>query len=120
MNKCIVCEKNLGNTYSLRIKKEGNYFHTCSYNCNCNVEEKMGNDYWMYVVNKTDFIKPNIKEVIKEVDVYDFDNENFDMDNIMDADRYDRMYEIYLENKRIDTIMDDSVSDTSSNYSDDY
>ena len=56
MNTCFVCEKNLGNTYSLRLKKEGNYFHTCSYNCNCKMEDKMGDDYWLYVVNKTDFI----------------------------------------------------------------
>ena len=59
MNKCIICEKNLGNTYSLKIKKDNTYFHTCSYNCNCKVEEKLGDDYWFYVTNKTDFIKYN-------------------------------------------------------------
>ena len=120
MNKCIICEKNLGNTYSIRIKKEGNYFHTCSHNCNCKMEDKMGDDYWLYVVNKTDFIKPNIKENIIDENIYDFENENINYDEILDGDRYDRMYEIYIENKRIDDILD-NMSDNSSDYSaDDY
>ena len=79
----------------------------------------MGDDYWLYVVNKTDFIKPNIKENIIDENIYDFENENINFDKILDGDRYDRMYEIYIENKRIDAILDD-MSDNSSDYSDDY
>ena len=42
-------------------------------------------------------------------------------DIILDPERYESQYEIYLENKRIDEILDD-YSDKSSNYSeeDDY
>ena len=39
---------------------------------------------------------------------------------IMDGDRYDRMYDIYLENKRIDEIMDSESVDDVSDVSDDY
>ena len=120
MNKCIICEKNLGNTYSLKIKKDNTYFHTCSYNCNCKVEEKLGDDYWFYVTNKTDFIKPNVIEKVEDIDIYDFRNKDYDNDMILDGDRYDRMYEIYLENKRIDEIMEEGSNDDMSDISDDY
>ena len=54
------------------------YFHTCSYNCNCKVEEKLGEDYWFYVTNKTDFIKPNVIEKVEDIDIYDFRNKDYD------------------------------------------
>ena len=39
---------------------------------------------------------------------------------LMDGERYERMYKIYLENKKIDEILDASESDSNSDYSDDY
>ena len=116
-NTCCVCEKNLGNTYSLKIIKESKTSHTCSYNCNQRVCEIIGEDYWKYVMNKTDFIHPvmnvNKKELYKE---YTFSEHETDI--ILDPARYENQYEIYLENKRIDEIMD-NYSDKSSNYSED-
>ena len=61
MSKCFVCGKCLGNTYSLKIKKDDNYVHTCSYICNTKMEEKFGEDFWEYTINKTDFIVPGVE-----------------------------------------------------------
>ena len=58
MSKCFVCEKNLGKTYSIKIKKDNNYFHTCSYECNTKMKNKFGEDFWEHTINKTDFIVP--------------------------------------------------------------
>lgn len=127
MPKCFVCEKSLGNTYSLKLKKDGNCFHTCSYNCNMMMHEKFGSDFWEHTVNKTDFISPGFDKnnpfviVSKEKNndknifrLYDF--ENIDENEIMDGERYERQYKIYLENKAIDEIFE-NVSDVSSEYS---
>ena len=46
-NTCCVCEKNLGNTYSLKIVKEYKTSHTCSYNCNQKVCEIMLNKHYL-------------------------------------------------------------------------
>ena len=125
-NKCFVCENCLGNTFSLCLKKDNKKYYTCSYDCNMEMKEEFGEDYWDYVINKTDFITPlsspfinpfiikenqNINKSIFDSHLYDFtDDEQF-----IDIERYESQYEIYLENKRIDEIFDES--DNSSNYS---
>ena len=128
MNKCFVCEKSIGNTYSLRLKKEDNYFHSCSYDCNTKMEEKFGDNFWEHTINKSDFIIPsgefknpfvNISKA-KEIDrnlfgTYDFENMD-ENEIIMDSEKYERQYKIYLENKAIDEIFENN-SDTSSEYS---
>ena len=58
INTCCVCDKRMRDTYSLKIIKENKPFYTCSYNCNQNVCRIVGEDYWDYVKNKSDFIKP--------------------------------------------------------------
>lgn len=120
---CVICKKPLGNTYSLKLNKEDKPFYTCSYDCNCKMKTDFDEDYWKYVVNKTDFINPCIggknKDNYENFKEIDFENLDENSDLLMDGERYNRLYKIYLENKRIDEIMDD-ISDTSSNYSDDY
>ena len=125
---CVICKKCLGTTYSLKLKKENEYFHTCSYNCNMKMEDNFDKDFWTHVINKSDFINPNtkenpFKEIIKEnseiIPVINFENMDENSDLMLDGERYERLYKIYLENKRIDEILDE-ISDTSSNYSDDY
>jgi len=128
MSKCFVCEKCLGNTYSLKIKKGDNYFHTCSYGCNLKMEEKYGEDFWEHTLNKTDFIVPGSKNknpfvnISKEKEIdrnlfgtYDFENMD-ENEIIMDGDKYERQYRLYLENKAIDEIFENG-SDVSSEYS---
>ena len=128
MSKCFVCEKCLGNSYSLKIKKDNNYFHTCSYSCNLEMKEKFGEDFWEHTLNKTDFIVPGSKNknpfvnISKEKEIdrnlfgtYDFENMD-ENDIIMDGDKYERQYKLYLENKAIDEIFENS-SDVSSEYS---
>ena len=128
MSKCFVCEKCLGNTYSLKIKKDDNYFHTCSYGCNLKMEEKYGEDFWEHTLNKTDFIVPGSKNknpfvnISKEKEIdrnlfgtYDFENMD-ENEIIMDGDKYERQYRLYLENKAIDEIFENG-SDVSSEYS---
>ena len=128
MPKCFVCENCIKNTYSLKIKKDDIYFHTCSYNCNTKMEEKFGEDFWEHTVNKTDFIIPGVESknpfvnIHKEKKInknlfgtYDFDNMD-ENEIIMDGEKYERQYKIYLENKAIDEIFD-NVSDSSSDYS---
>ena len=128
MPKCFVCGNCHGNTYSLKIKKDDKYFHTCSYNCNTKMEEKFGEDFWDHTINKTDFIIPGVeaknpfvnihkeKEINKNLfGTYDFDNMD-ENEIIMDGEKYERQYKIYLENKAIDEIFD-NVSDSSSDYS---
>ena len=57
---------------------------------------------------------------MEDIDIYDFRNKDYDNDMVLDGDRYDRMYEIYLENKRIDEIMEEGSNDDISDISDDY
>ena len=129
MSKCFVCKNNLGNTYSLRLKKDNNYFHTCSYNCNMKMKDTFDKDYWDFVVNKSDFINPNVSsfknslinyEKVDEIkenpfNVYDF--ENIDENTIIyDYERFERQYKLYIENKEIDELFEGS-SDNSSEYS---
>ena len=128
MSKCFICEKCLKNTYSLKIKKDGHYFHTCSYNCNLEMNEKFGSDFWENTINKTDYIIPGVEpknpfvNIHKEKDfdrnlfgTYDFENMD-ENEIIMDGEKYERQYKIYLENKAIDEIFDNN-SDVSSEYS---
>ena len=125
---CVICEKCLGKTFSLRLKKDNEYFHTCSYACNMKMEKEFDKEFWTYVINKSDFVNPLVKgnpfkEIIKEnseiISSIDFENIDENSDLMMDRERYERLYKIYLENKRIDEILDEK-SETSSNYSDDY
>ena len=125
---CHVCQKNIGNTYSLKLVKAGDHY-TCSYDCNMRMHDKFGEDFWHFVINKSDFINPinntsnpfivndNIYTSKFDYDKYDF--ENMDPKLIMDSERYESLYKIYLENKRIDEILDVSEN-SSSDYSDDY
>ena len=128
MSKCFVCGKCLGNTYSLKIKKDDNYVHTCSYICNTKMEEKFGEDFWEYTINKTDFIVPGVESKNSFVNIskekvidrnlfgtYDFENID-ENEIIMDGEKYERQYRLYLENKVLDEIFDNS-SDASSEYS---
>ena len=119
INTCCVCEKRMRDTYSLKIVKESKPFYTCSYNCNQNVCRIVGEDYWDYVKNKSDFIKPVVDKPKMNYEEFTFTEHETDI--ILDPERYESQYEIYLENKRIDEILDD-YSDKSSNYSeeDDY
>ena len=119
-NTCCVCQKMMGNTYSLCIIKDDEKIHTCSYDCNLNVSNVVGEDYWDYVMNKTDFIQPFVKPV-KKIIKQEFNFTEHENDVILDRESYENQYEIYLENKRIDEIMD-NYSEKSSNYSeeDDY
>ena len=125
-NKCFVCENCLGNTFSLCLKKDGKKYHTCSYDCNIEMKDEFGEDYWEYVINKTDFITPlsgpfTNPFIIKEnqkinKSIFDSNLYNFTEDEqFINPERYESQYEIYLENKRIDQIFDES--DNSSNYS---
>ena len=114
--QCCVCEKNLGNTYSLRILQDNQLSYTCSYKCNQKVCEFKGKDYWKYVINKTDFIHPVIDKKQENNKEYTFTEHETDI--ISDPERYENLYEIYLENKKIDEIMD-NYSDKTSNYSED-
>jgi len=97
------------------------------------MNDEFGEDFWHFVINKSDFIKPyaanasaNACPFIVNDNVYTskFDYDHYDFENmdpklIMDSERYESLYKIYLENKRIDEILD--VSDSSSaDYSDDY
>ena len=125
---CVICGKCTEGKYSLKLKKEENYFHSCSYNCNMKMKENFDDDFWKYVVNKSDFINPSyndnpFKKIVKEINniisVFDFENIDENSDIMLDGERYERLYKIYLENKRIDEILDEN-SETSSNYSDDY
>ena len=126
---CVICEKCLGKTYSLKLKKDNEYFHTCSYSCNMKMKYNFDKDFWKYVINKSDFInlkskdnpfKENNKEKLNNnISVIDFENMDENSDLMLDGERYERLYKIYLENKRIDEILDEN-SETSSNYSDDY
>jgi hypothetical protein len=130
MSQCFICEKSLKKpyaekSYSVKLKKEGCVSYSCSYNCNKKLHEKYGNDFWEYVINKGDFVNPFKNEnnnpfinIEKEVDVdyfkniYDFNNEKCENnDIILNMDRYNAQYDIYLENKRIDEILDYSSSD---------
>ena len=125
-NKCFVCENCLGNTFSLFLKKDNKKYHTCSYDCNMEMKDEFGEDYWDYVINKTDFITPlscpfinpfiikenqKMNKSIFDSNLYDFTED----EQFINPERYESQYEIYLENKRIDQIFDES--DNSSNYS---
>ena len=126
---CVICKKCLGKTYSLKLKKDDDYFHTCSYACNMKIEEMFDKDFWKYVTNKSDFINPKMKgnpfkDINTEksnniIELIDFENLDENSEIMMDGERYERLYNIYLENKMIDEILDET-SETSSNYSDDY
>jgi hypothetical protein len=125
---CVICENCLGKTFSLILKKDNEYFHTCSYTCNMKMAENFDKDFWTYVINKSDFINPLVKgnpfkEIIKKnseiIPSIDFENMDENSDLMLDGERYERLYKIYLENKRVDEILDEK-SETSSNYSDDY
>lgn len=130
MSKCFICNNSLVNTYSLKVKKEDNIVYTCSYNCNMKMNEEMGEDFWNNVKNKCDFINPIYsgnpfiyKEKVNNnnnYEYYDFENMDENSELLMDGERYERMYKIYLENKKIDEILDASESDSNSDYSDDY
>ena len=135
MSRCFICNNFLGNTYSLKVNKsnKGNkddeYVHTCSYKCNMEMTEKYEGDFWKDVKNKSDFINPfnsgnpfiHKEKVIKNnYEFYDFENMDENSDLMMDGERYERLYKIYLENKHIDEILDASDSDSNSDYSDDY
>ena len=126
---CVICDKCLGNTYSLKLKKEGKYFHTCSYTCNMKMAENFDEDFWKHVINKSDFInlksngnpfkENDTEKTTNTISVIDFENMDENSDLMLDRERYERLYKIYLENKMIDEILDGN-SETSSNYSDDY
>ena len=132
MSMCFICNNCLGNTYSLKLKdskKDNNYIHTCSYECNMKMSEEYEGDFWKGVQNKSDFINPfntgnpfiYKEKVIKDnYEYYDFENMDENSELMMDGERYERMYKIYLENKKIDEILDASDSDSYSDYSDDY
>tara|TARA_Y100000389_G_scaffold84800_1_gene81524 strand:- start:1628 stop:1912 length:285 start_codon:yes stop_codon:yes gene_type:complete len=90
--------------------------------------ENFDKDFWTYVINKSDFVNPLVKgnpfkEIIKKnseiIPSIDFENMDENSDLMLDGERYERLYKIYLENKRVDEILDEK-SETSSNYSDDY
>ena len=117
INTCCVCDNKMSNTYSLKINKDDNTYHTCGYNCNQNVCKIIGEDYWKYVVNKSDFIIPSMNYKKKEFSK-EFNFDEHETEIIQDPERYNNQYEIYLENKRIDEIMD-NYSDKSSSYSED-
>ena len=129
---CHICQKTIGNAYSLKLVKEGEQFHTCSYDCNMRMNDEFGEGFWKFVINKSDFINPcttnssNTNPFIVNDNVYTskFDYDQYDFENmdpklIMDSERYESLYKIYLENKRIDEILDVSES-SSADYSDDY
>ena len=133
MDKCFICENCLGNTFSLYINKDDKKYHTCSYNCNLKVEEKLGEDYWEFVVNKSDFINPFNKNPfsnpfiidfnVKKDDKSIFDTNLFDFNDdeqFIDPERYESQYEIYLENKRIDEIFNESDNSSNISYDSDY
>ena len=129
MSMCFICNNLLGNTYSLKVKNENKIVHTCSYECNMKMSEEYDGDFWKNVMNKGDFINPNNsgnpfiykEKVIKNnYEYYDFENMDENSDLMMDGERYERLYKIYLENKHIDEILDASDSDSNSDYSDDY
>ena len=130
MSKCFICNNILENTYSLKAKHEGNIVYTCSYKCNMKMCEEIGEDFWKNVKNKGDFINPICvgnpfiyKENVNNnnnYEYYDFENMDENSELLMDGERYERMYKIYLENKKIDEILDASESDSNSDYSDDY
>ena len=120
----------MGNTYSIKFKKDNKYYYTCTYECNLKMADKFGKDFWENVINKTDFITPyskipfsnpfiknknTNKKVDKELfdtNLYDFDNE----DQIVDIERYESQYKIYMENKKIDEIFDKSDNSSNSSY----
>ena len=131
MSKCFICNNSLVNTYSLKVKNEDNIVYTCSYNCNMKMNEEIGEDFWKNVKNKGDFINPicvgnpfiykeNVNNNNNNYEYYDFENMDENSELLMDGERYERMYKIYLENKKIDEILDASESDSNSDYSDDY
>ena len=129
MSKCFICNNSLENTYSLKAKHDKNIVYTCSYKCNMKMSEEIGDDFWKNVKNKGDFINPICvgnpfiyREKVKEnnYEYYDFENMDENSELFMDGERYERMYKIYLENKKIDEILDASESDSCSDYSDDY
>ena len=129
MSKCFICNNSLEKTYSLKAKHEDNIVYTCSYKCNMKMCEEIGEEFWKNVKNKGDFINPICvgnpfiyKEKVKgnNYEYYDFENMDENSELLMDGERYERMYKIYLENKKIDEILDASESDSCSDYSDDY
>lgn len=130
MSKCFICNNFLGNTYSVKAQNEGKIVYTCSYKCNMEMSEEIGEDFWKNVKNKGDFINPlnsgNPFIYTEKVnnnnnyEFYDFENMDENSDLLMDGERYERLYKIYLENKNIDEILDASESDSNSDYSDDY
>tara|TARA_B100001057_G_C22255273_1_gene721101 strand:- start:298 stop:588 length:291 start_codon:yes stop_codon:yes gene_type:complete len=92
------------------------------------MKEKFGEDFWEHTLNKTDFIVPGSKNknpfvnISKEKEIdrnlfgtYDFENMD-ENEIIMDSDKYERQYKLYLENKAIDEIFENG-SDISSEYS---
>ena len=68
-------------------------------------------------MNKSDFIMPTMNYKKKKISK-EFNFDEHETEIIQDPERYNNQYEIYLENKRIDEIMDD-YSDKSSSYSED-